>query len=217
MMNQSNRDVGRTLPAVILISLGVLFLFGQIFSFNFFGTVWPFLVVIPGLAFLYFAISGGRGTVGLAVPGAIITGTGAILFYQNITNHWESWAYVWTLYPVFVGMALTYIGQRTENPDAHRAGQGLVRWGLIAFVGAWAFFELIIFNGGGALGNFLLPALLIGVGVWLLFRRNTPSRRKVYTVDVPAKPKNTNGHYTNDDLQAKIDAALAEPDEPKIV
>lgn len=216
-MNQSNRDAGRTLPAVILISLGVLFLLGQIFSFSFLGAFWPFMVIIPGLAFLYFAVTGRRETAGLAIPGAIITGTGAILLYQNITNHWESWAYVWTLYPVFVGMALTYIGQRTENPDTHRAGQGLVRWGLIAFVGAWAFFELIIFNGGGLFGNFLLPALLIGVGVWLLFRQNTPSKRKIYTVDVPDKPKNTNGHRSSDDLQSRIDAALAEPDEPEKV
>jgi len=215
-MNQSNREVGRTLPAVILISLGVLFLLGQIFSFNFFGALWPFMVIIPGLAFLYFAVTGSKGTVGLAVPGAIITGTGAILFYQNITNHWESWAYVWTLYPVFVGMALTYISQRTENAEGHKVGQGLVRWGLIAFIGAWAFFELIIFNGGSALGSFLMPALLIGAGAWLLFRSNSPAKRKVF---VPEKPKHMNGSRSSysDDLQKRIDEALAEPDEPKIV
>jgi hypothetical protein len=215
-MNQSTRDVGRTLPATILISVGVLFLLGQIFSFDFFGTIWPFIVVVPGLAFLYFALRGGNETVGLAVPGAIISGTGAILFYQNITNHWESWAYVWTLYPVFVGMALTYIGQKTENHDTHKTGQGLVRWGLIAFVGAWAFFELIIFNGGSVFGNFLLPTLLIGAGIWLLFRRNATSKRKVFT---PEKPKHMNGSGSShsDDLQARIDAALAEPDEPEKV
>jgi hypothetical protein len=216
-MNQSTHDAGRTIPALILIGVGVLFLLGQIFSFNFFGAAWPFIVIVPGLAFLYFAFTGGKGTAGLAVPGAIITGTGTILLYQNITNHWESWAYVWTLYPVFVGMALTYIGQKTENHDAHKAGQGLVRWGLIAFAGAWAFFELMIFRGGSLFGNFLLPVLLIGIGVWLLFRQNTTSKRKIYTVDVPDKPKNTNGHRSSDDLQARIDAALAEPDEPEKV
>ncbi len=213
-MNESTRDPGRTLPAVILIGVGVLFLLGQIFSFSFLGAFWPFMVIIPGLAFLYFAVTGRRETAGLAIPGAIITGTGAILLYQNFTGHWESWAYIWTLYPVFIGMALTYVAQKNENRDALKAGQGLVRWGLIAFVGAWAFFELIIFNGGGAFGNFLLPALLIGAGVWLLFRQNTPSKRKVF---VPEKPKHMNGNHSSDDLQSRIDEALAEPDEPKII
>lgn len=215
-MNYSTRDSRRTLPAVILIGMGVLFLLGQTFHFDFFGTFWPLFVMIPGFAFLYAAINGDQKTVGLAVPGAVITGTGVILLYQSITNHWESWAYVWSLYPVFVGMALSYIGQKTSKDGTYKAGQGLIRWGLIAFVGLWALFELVIFNGGGIFGSYLLPILLIGVGVWLLFRQNTTSKRKVF---VPEKPKHMNGNHSSysDDLQKRIDEALAEPDEPKII
>lgn len=217
-MNISNRDSGRTATAIVLIGLGALFLAAQVFRFEFFGTLWPLLVLLPGLVFLYFALRGDRSAVGLAVPGAVITGTGAILMYQNITNHWESWAYIWALYPVFVGMALTYMGQRTGNNGTSKAGQGLIQWGLIAFVGMWILFELIIFQDGrSTLGNLLLPAVLIGAGVYLLFRRNSPEKRKFDTVEVPDKPKYKNGirPSPSEELRAKIDAALAEPDEPK--
>ena len=41
---------------------------------------------------------------GLAIPGSIIAGIGGILYYQNATNDWESWAYAWTLIIGFVGV-----------------------------------------------------------------------------------------------------------------
>ena len=113
-----------------------------------------------------------QGAASLAVPGAIVTGTGAILFYQNVTNHWESWAYAWALYPVFLGLALTFMGERSHNQSAINTGRGFVRWGGIAFVALWALFELVIFAGNRGIGNVLLPAFLIGAGLWMLLRGN---------------------------------------------
>src|SRR5882672_4450267 len=95
MMTTAERD-GRPVLAIGLIALGVLVFLGQLTGFGgMFSTLWPLFVAVPGLAFLYFAYTGSKNTVGLAVPGTVITGTGLILFYQNITGHWASWAYVW--------------------------------------------------------------------------------------------------------------------------
>lgn len=217
-MNE-RRDIGRNTGAYVLIGLGVLFLAAQIFNFSFFGALWPLIVLIPGLAFLYFAFNGDKNTAGLVFPGSIITGTGAILFYQNLTNHWESWAYVWTLYPVFVGLALTFMGRRTGSDDQYKVGQNMMRWGAIAFAGLWVLFELFIFNGGGFFGNLLVPLVLIGVGVMMLFRRgsitvSTVSAKRKVDEYAEYKPKRTNGHRSySDELQEKIDAALAEAED----
>ena len=223
-MTQS-QDIGRRIGALVLIGLGVLFLLGQTLRFDIFSFGWPLLVLLPGLAFLYFAFTGDKKTAGLAVPGAIITGTGAILFYQNATDHWESWSYAWALYPVFVGLALTFVGERTGNSDTARAGRGMVRWGLIAFVVLWALFEFVIFAGNKAFGNYLLPVILIGAGIWMLLRGSFPGMRSmekpkrdevVFTgprVVVP-KPKNGLSPTASDKLRQEIDAALAEDDEP---
>ncbi len=211
-------DMSRNTGGYILIGLGVLFLAAQIFNFSFMGTLWPLIIVAVGLPFLYSAFTGGSNNAGLIFPGAIISGTGAILLYQNITNHWESWAYVWTLYPVFIGASLIFLGQRTGKDEPYRAGQGMVRWGITAFVGFWALFELVIFGGDRIFGNLLLPVILIGAGLLLLFRRNSSevsAKRKIVYTEA-AKPKRTDNGYRSysEELQAKIDAALAEDDEP---
>jgi len=222
-MNTIQQNRGRSIAAISLIGLGALFLLGQIFNFSIFSILWPFFVIVPGAAFLYFAYTGGKNTVGLAVPGSVVTGTGLILLYQSLTNHWESWAYAWTLYPLFVGLALTFMGSRTGDHHVHNIGRGLVRWGGIAFIVAAAIFELFLFNGGGFLGSLALPALLIGLSVLMLFNRGfrgSTGKAKndefVFTGPrvVGTKPRYGYSSVINEDLQRKIDAALAEDDEP---
>jgi hypothetical protein len=221
-MNAISQDRGRSITAFSLIGLGVLFLLSQIFGFSLLSILWPLFIIVPGAAFLYFALTGDKKMSGLAVPGTVITGTGLILLFQSITHHWESWAYAWTLYPVFVGMALTFMGTRMEDAGTYKAGRGLVRFGGIAFVVAAAFFELFIFNGGGFLSSLALPLVLMGIGAAMLFGRGLGGSmsRKSKNDDFAfsgrkSKPKYVVSADVNPDLQRKIDAALAEEDEPQ--
>jgi hypothetical protein len=207
----SDNSSGRNAVAIGLISLGVLFLLAQVFQFSFLGLLWPLFIIGPGAVFLYFAINGNRDAAGLAVPGAVISGTGLILFYQNLTGHWNSWAYVWALYPVFVGLALVFIGRRTASESTLRTGDNMVKWGLFAFIGLWALFELLIFGGNSQLISTLLPLVLIGAGVYILMRGRSGIATRY------EKPKSANGyrHSHSDSLQEKIDAALTEDDDEK--
>jgi hypothetical protein len=220
-MSELQTGTGRNIAAVGLIGLGLFFLASQIFNFSVFGLLWPFFVILPGAAFLYFALTGGKNTVGLAVPGTVITGTGLILLFQSITGHWASWAYAWTLYPLFVGLALTYMGGRTGDSGTYSAGQGLVKWGGVAFLVAAALFELVIFGGGGFLGGLAAPLLLIGIGAFMLFGRGGRGLNagKAKRDGSFSRMKAKNDYYPssaiNPDLQRKIDAALAEEDEPE--
>ena len=204
-MNES----GRNTTALALIGLGVLFLLAQITGFGFFGLLWPLFVLVPGALFLYFAVTGDASKAGLAVPGAMITGTGAILFYQNLTGHWSSWAYIWALYPVFLGLALVFIGRRTGSDSTIRTGDGFVKWGLIGFVALWALFELFIFGGNKWMVTTLLPLVLIAAGAIMLLRSRSQEKLKV--------AHSGNGYHkakhSGDTLQEKIDAALAEDDD----
>ena len=205
-------NTGRNTTAFALIGLGVAFLIAQITGFSFMGLLWPVFVMIPGVIFLYTALKGDSSKAGLAVPGAMITGTGAILFYQNLTDHWSSWAYIWALYPVFLGLALVFMGRRTDNERSIQTGDGFVKWGLVSFVGLWALFEIFIFGGNSQLVTTLVPLALIAAGIFVLLRgRSSEKTKPIYN----GKPKSSNGHrktYT-DDLQDKIDAALAEEDD----
>jgi hypothetical protein len=159
----------RNRAALGLIAVGVFFLLNQCFNFfNPAGALWPLFVIGPGAVFLYFAFTGSAENAGLVFPGAIITGTGLILLYQNVTGDWDSWAYIWTLYPAMVGLGLRYNGERTDRPSEIKTGSEMIKWSLVAFAAGFVFFELIIFNG---FGNFGL--VLIGAGLlWMVMNGN---------------------------------------------
>jgi len=222
-----NESKGRPAAAAVLIGLGVFFLAAQIFDLGFFfGWLWPFFIIIPGAIFLYFAYTGGKNQAGLAIPGAIITGTGAILFYQNMTNHWESWAYAWTLYPLFVGLGLGFMSRRTGDEGTRKASETLIRIGGFAFIGFAALFELFLFGRGGIFSNLFLPIVLIGAGLFMLMRKNAAVAVGGYghkakiddlrdVLSSNGKSKNGYGHLRGDRLQQEIDAALTEDDDPE--
>lgn len=206
---------GRPVLATGLIALGVLVLIGQLTGFGgMFSTLWPLFVVVPGLAFLYFAYTGSKNTAGLAVPGTVITGTGLILFYQNITGHWESWAYIWTLYPLFVGVALRFMAQRTGDDGTYKASGILTKIGAIGFIIGAVFFELIVFEHGGIFGNLALPIVLIAIGGFILMSGKNRSFAGGYAGKRKMDEFHFNGKSKNSDrLQQQIDEALAEDDD----
>lgn len=170
-MNNS-QDTTRTIIGMLLIGFGGLFLLTQATGANVFGLAWPLIVLIPGLIFLALALRAtNEETLGFIFPGVVVTGTGVILSYQNITNHWESWAYIWALYPVFVGVAMRFMAQRTDNAELGQVGQRLMLFGTVGFVALGALFELFIFNGGDVgLVAPLVPVLMIGAGIFMILR-----------------------------------------------
>jgi hypothetical protein len=206
-------QAARTIGALVLIVIGGFFLAGNFFNFrfNFWDLGWPMFVLVPGLAFLFFAIAGDKNAVGLVYPGTIITGTGAILFYQNMTDNWESWAYVWTLYPLFVGLALSYEGYRRNNANNISTGRTMIMGGFIGFLIFGAFFELVIFNDNDQLLNLAVPLVLMATGAYLLLKRGS-SRR--YDDAVASLPKRKNDADVSPELRRKIDEALDEPETP---
>jgi hypothetical protein len=219
--DQSPRN-SRTGPALLLIGLGIFFLLAQVINLGSIMSVgWPFFVILPGLAFLYTAFNGGKKAAGFAVPGSVITGTGLLLLFQNLTGHWESWAYAWTLYSLFVGLAINFIGERTGKDDARRVGQGLVRGGGIAFLILGTIFELLIFRSGGALSAVGVPLLMMGLGVYLLGgrKRSEPAKRKFIPArlsedelesDMEKRKQETGVPMSGKRLEQAIDAALKE-------
>jgi len=93
---------------VILVLLGAFFLVRELFPEFFQFLDWPFIIIGLGAIFLLWAIL--SGAVGLAIPGAILAGLGGIFYYQNLTGDWESWSYIWSLIPGFVGVGIILSG-----------------------------------------------------------------------------------------------------------
>lgn len=126
------------------VVVGLLLLFVLI---RLMGSMWTMFIIVPGGALIYAAAtSTDKNKMKLIYPGAIITGTGVILLYQSMTGHWASWVYAWMLYPVFVGMASRWYGEKRNKPNKVAKGEAIVRGWLIAFVVTALLFEIVIFN-----------------------------------------------------------------------
>jgi drug/metabolite transporter (DMT)-like permease len=178
--NRSNP--GSLIAGAALIAVGLLALAGQIFrGFDFWGTIWPFFIVAVGALFFVGMLSGGKSAAGLAIPGSIFVAIGLMLFLQNLFDHWESWAYGWTVILIAVGVGIYIMGRYTENPGQRESGWSLIKIGAILFVIFGGLFESI-FNSF-AFSRFLFPAALILFGVYLIFGR---SRSLTKPQDTPA-------------------------------
>ena len=150
----------------ILVLIGAIFLFVNVFRINF-GQIWPIIFFIIGAGFYLPVLLMPRdrqNLAGLLIPGTILFGLGTIFFYNTFTDNWGSWAYFWALIPASVGLGLLI---------AARVGH----WGSDTMkVGFWMFvislgvcLVLAAFFGGGNAG--LIGAiLLIVLGVFLLIQ-----------------------------------------------
>jgi hypothetical protein len=178
-MNQNGRSRITWALGIVLVACGLLFLLRNLIpGFRPFAMLWPFFVIIPGLLFFVGMVMGGPKAGPLAIPGSVITGTGLLLLYQSITNHWESWAYAWTLYLGFVGAGIAIHGAWSDDRRHIKPGFRLIGISLIAFVLFGAFFELLLNISDNLIGNLLWPGLVIAFGLYLLLR-NTAGRRQL--------------------------------------
>jgi hypothetical protein len=162
------RKQGRTQLALglILILLGAWFIaqrtFPEVAAFAARFSDWPFTVIGVGVLLLLLGLI--LGAPGLAVPAAIVSGIGGILYYQDLTGNWESWSYMWTLIPGFVGVGVLLQGLLGEDTRRN------LRHGLnLMVVSAVLFLVFSAFLGGWTLlGNFGPAILLILLGLWVL-------------------------------------------------
>lgn len=170
---KSNRSNAALVGGTLLIAFGLLSLAGQLFRNVVNWTyLWPLTIILFGGLFFAGMFMGGRNVSGLAIPGSIFAGIGLLLLYQNLTSHWESWSYAWSLIVVFVGVGIYLAGLYGRIDGQRRAGLRVMRIGLILFVIFGAFFEMI-YSLSGQLGvrSMVFPALMILLGLYLIVRR----------------------------------------------
>lgn len=171
-MNFNDLRANNRIVAPGLIALGAIFLASRLFNIDIAAQLWPLFVIVPGLPFLYMAIRGGKALTMFIFPGLIITGTGLLLLYQNTFNAFESWAYMWAIYPILVGYGLRFQGRRAKDGDQTRAGNALIVGGAAMLIAFGFLFEFVIFNSLlGGLTGLLIPLLMIAGGGFLMYRR----------------------------------------------
>jgi hypothetical protein len=133
--------------------------------------VWPMWVIGAGAIILIIGML--VGAPGMAVPACIVAGVGGILYYQNATNDFSSWSYLWTLIPGFVGVGSILAGLLGDN-TRHNLGQGINA--LVTSAVLFLIFATVL-GGLKLLGSYGLPVILILLGVYIIARGIMRSRR----------------------------------------
>jgi len=121
---------------------------------------------VIGAGALVFLIGLITGAPGMAIPASIVAGIGGILYYQEVTNNYASWSYMWTLIPGFVGVGEILAGILGEN-TRRNLSSGLKN----LVISAVLFLAFGTFLGGlKILGDYGAPILIILLGVYILAR-----------------------------------------------
>ncbi len=154
----------RSFIGLILLALGALLFLGS-------GVWWTLFILVPGLLLLLPAWYGGAvGAAIFAIPGMLVLGTGALLAVMGFTGLWHSWAYAWTLYGAFLGLAFMLMGLRLPDPSLYAVGGWFVRISLIACALLAFFFEVVLGIGGLSVPGGPLLLLILGLALLLYGR-----------------------------------------------
>lgn len=159
-MNRTRRS--SLVGGVLLILLGMWFLamqlvpeLGSLFS-------WPWIIIGVGVTLLIIGLA--SGVPAMAIPASIVAGIGGLLYWQNVTGNWESWAYAWTLIPGFVGVGIILSGLLGDSHSEIQGGVWLVAISVVLFLAFGSFFGAM-----GLIGPYW-PVLLILLGLLILVR-----------------------------------------------
>jgi hypothetical protein len=157
--------------ALTLIGIGAWFLAveisPQVKDFAYGAATWPLPIIGIGAYLAFVGLL--TWTPGLMVPAAIVAGIGGLLYWQNATGNWASWAYAWALIPGFIGLGTVLSGLLSRDRKASIGG------GWMVFISLVMFGIFGSFLGGSELIWQYWPVLLIALGVVVLsqgiFRR----------------------------------------------
>jgi hypothetical protein len=132
----------RLFLGIILVLVGGWFLLVQWFPdlkilppFEF---SWPWFVIGAGILLMLLGLLVGEPD--MLVPACVVGGIGGLLYWQNETGNWASWAYVWTMIPGFVGIGVFLSGLIKGKRSDLKDGLNLVLISMILFAVFAGFF-----------------------------------------------------------------------------
>jgi hypothetical protein len=166
----SNINTSAVVIGIVLVVVGVFALFGNIFTSWDMDNLWPLVITGVGVAFLVIMAFGDQSRAGLAVPGSILVAIGLIMYWMNLTDTWESWAYCWALVMAASGVGVWIQGLRSDRADLKKGGLDTLRGGLTLFLIFAIIMEFIFtMTGVHKQVNILAWAILLAVLGLILF------------------------------------------------
>jgi hypothetical protein len=157
---------------LILVIVGSLFLLGRVVDITIGPHAWPLWIIVPGIAMVAGSLMiPPRGGLGLAIPGAIVTMVGLVLWVQEAYGLYATWAYAWALVaPTGPGLGMLAYGLARGDRELTGDGLRMTLVGLGLFLGFALFFEGVIGLSGERVAGLdeALPVVAIGLGALMV-------------------------------------------------
>ncbi|WP_410514494.1 hypothetical protein PaeBR_08920 [Paenibacillus sp. BR2-3] len=144
---------------LFIAAAGIVILFGKLGVFGFLGrNLWPLVLLLPGL-FLHVLFFNRRASASVLIPAGILTVYGLLFGFCN-TWGWGLMKYLWPVLLLGLAVGLYEYSLYTSPRTAGLSGTAVIL-GLLSIV-------LLIFSWLGTGALYLLGAILIAAGVWLI-------------------------------------------------
>ncbi len=152
---------GLFIPGVPILTTGGILLYASVLdAWQAWEWLWPLEVLAIAMGFLLASIY--MRSIWLLFPAIIVGANGALLQFCALTGLWESWAVLWPVEPLAVGLAFLIVNLRRRSRGLFIAGMimcVIAAMGLIGMTAAFPRWVLI---------NALGPAVLLLVGLLML-------------------------------------------------
>ena len=150
------------IPGIPVLTTGGILLFASLFDrWNVWELAWPLEVLGLAVGFALAAIF--MRVAGLAIPAIIIGVNGLMLAFCNLTGLWESWAVLWPIEPLAIGLGLLVVGVINRSSGAKTAGMILT-----GIAGGGFFIASFISMFNDTILRFAGPGMLIVSGLILV-------------------------------------------------
>lgn len=158
---------GLFIPGVPILTTGCILLLAS--TFNWWGIwswLWPLEVLAVATGFALAALY--MQVIWLLIPAIIVGANGLMFLFCAITGLWESWAVLWPVEPLSVGLSLLLIGTLKKIKGLILAGLIVSGIAGVALVGMTTILSMNVMATAWRTLTLIGPALLIIIGLLLL-------------------------------------------------
>ena len=122
---------GLFIPALPILTTGTLLTVGSLLQmWSVWAYLWPLELLSLALGFVFFAIY--SRNIWLLIPALYIGANGAVLQFCAISGWWASWAVLWTVEPLCVGLMLLLIAYKSRSVVVMTVGLVICAFSLLA-------------------------------------------------------------------------------------
>jgi len=152
---------GLFIPGIpVLVTGGILLAESMLDYWEIWVIAWPLEVIAVGIGFLLAAIF--MRVIWLLIPSLIITFVGGALAFTTLTGLWSTWAFLWTVVPLALGLAFITIGLNEQRNAITIVGAGFAGFAGVAFA------SLSVFTTDWGFANLIAPGFVILMGMLIL-------------------------------------------------